>query len=201
MADDTYNGWPNRETWATVLHLGNDKWLDGIAHNMAAGAWIASATRTYPDLITRRADARRRLADALAAWLEEKAADLFYPGEGHRAGYNVHPDIAMMIDAIGSRWRVDWPAVADAYLEGYPDEDPGELPGCDRHGRDACTDPEIRAAGGSILGAELADAERWAGDDGAVSEGTLAALFVGTLAAWLAGSFATGIMGALGALS
>lgn len=54
-------------------------------------------------------------------------------------------------------WMIDPVGTFDEFA------DDGESAGCDLHGSQRCSDPIcIRRAGGSVLAAELADAERWA---------------------------------------
>lgn len=121
MTDDTYNGWTNRETWAVNLHLSNDQGLyeltnervtnaladiDGNA--VGLGDWFADPTE---------GPARRRVrritlaADAL----EELVAELF-DTDGDYWSSNLQG----MRDDVGSVWRIDWRAVAEAWV--------GELP-------------------------------------------------------------------------
>ena len=86
--DDSYNGWTNRETWACHLHLTNDEgWYD-----MARGI-VADAGGTRDGYAA---------ANALADWFDEIG------------GYTPTPGIRMMLDDIGSLWRVNWREVANA---------------------------------------------------------------------------------------
>jgi len=86
---DTYQGWANRETWATALHLSNDEGLYLEATDLAAQDYDYSHQR----------------ADAFEQWVETLHSEY-----GHSA-------LAMMFGEIGSLWRVDWPAVADSFLD------------------------------------------------------------------------------------
>lgn len=135
--DDTYNGWTNRETWAAALHFSNDPALTGTAEHLAAeaieeahawldehpdlaavvaesasaAAWPAPRAAVWvPTAVQRRAITIA--ADKLEALVDEWATDLFY-GEAHD---HPGPTVAMMIDEIGSRWRVDWRAIAEGYV-------------------------------------------------------------------------------------
>lgn len=94
---EEHNGWTNFETWATYSWLTNVEEL--LMHAQA---------------IVRDADAgagwRKRGDDALAEWFElELVSDEGSLGDLKRRDNMQHD--------IGSLWRVDWKAIADALRE------------------------------------------------------------------------------------
>lgn len=101
MAEETYNGWANRETWALMLHINNDQGLHESyrehvqdATNVGREAWeIEDSLR---DSITEMLDPVRH-------------ADEF--------GEPMPEALSMMAREVGSLWRIDWPAVRAALIE------------------------------------------------------------------------------------
>lgn len=93
-ADETYNGWTNRETWAFMLYVQNDAGLAAV----------------FADTV------RDERSDPAYA-VQRDAEDLFT-----RSGYvNTYggpwPDaLADAAEDIGSLWRVNWQECADALL-------------------------------------------------------------------------------------
>ena len=92
---DEYNGWPNRETWATALHLSNDERL----YNVCVGYGEGRSVGQHAD------DIQNFVEDAVDGVLFQPApfddSDLIRP----------------MISDVGSFWRVDWLAVAESFRE------------------------------------------------------------------------------------
>jgi len=89
MSDETYNGWTNRETWATNLWLSNDEGLYDWARERA-----------------------QRAADPATA-CKEFVEELLDPNEAllsEELRHSISSD-------IGSLWRVDWQEVAESLLE------------------------------------------------------------------------------------
>ena len=84
---DGYNGWSNRETWATALHINNDKESYYHAQSLAEGY----------------TDDKSGLADALEEYVTE-LLDADWDG--------VKP---MRYD-IGSLWRVNWMEIAESFM-------------------------------------------------------------------------------------
>jgi len=98
---DTYNGWNNRETWATKLHLDNDEALNEYAWEYAreeiAGHDKGEEINAY------------HLGQTLKNWIEEDLLTL-----ENIAG---NPGLWLMLTDIGSLYRVDWQEIAQAYLD------------------------------------------------------------------------------------
>jgi hypothetical protein len=89
---DQFNGWTNRETWATKLHLDNDEALNEYAWEYA------------------RANANAyELGETLKNWIEEDLLTLENIA-GNRG-------LWLMLTDIGSLYRVDWREIAQAYLD------------------------------------------------------------------------------------
>jgi hypothetical protein len=98
LADDRYNGWTNRETWACHLWLTNTETLY---------RWAEETARTYG-------------ADGLKEGLELlqeatiDANDAFIYVE--EVGLVIYArDARLVLGDIGSLWRVDWIAVRNAF--------------------------------------------------------------------------------------
>lgn len=92
MADETYNGWVNRETWAVALHLSNDQGLDEMVRELLAEVDAPAGSFQY--------------GEALRDWFES-FVDEFGDNEGVR----------MMVRDVGSTWRVEWQDVAESFME------------------------------------------------------------------------------------
>ena len=93
---EEYNGWTNRETWATALHINNEQAFYYHAQDMAAG---------YQD-------DKSGLADALEEWIGElldMEMVLSAPPENRRELINMSND-------IGSLYRVNWREIAESFL-------------------------------------------------------------------------------------
>lgn len=92
MATETnpeeYNGWTNRETWAAMLWINNDQYMQTQARLLA------------------KADS---YGDAVRDWIEDLAQDVI---DG-----NASRDTRMMLCETGSLWRVNWREINDALVE------------------------------------------------------------------------------------
>lgn len=92
---DEYNGWVNRETWATALHLGNDHGL-------------------YLTALELCADGPNMGADRLREFVTDAFETVTHPMPDDGPA----PEWArLMISDVGSLWRVDWRAVAESFIE------------------------------------------------------------------------------------
>lgn len=90
--DETYNGWANRETWAAALHLNNTEYLQDAAVRYAGMDEYGRALEEWYDT----------LYDAFWNTCEDWAHT---------------PEIRMMIQEVGSYWRVNWQEINAALLE------------------------------------------------------------------------------------
>jgi hypothetical protein len=93
---DQYNGWTNRETWATKLWLDNEQEFYYNALSMAEGYH----------------DDQRGLADALEEWVSE----LLDMEEVLSAPPAQRKELISMSRDIGSLYRVNWWEIAESYL-------------------------------------------------------------------------------------
>ena len=93
---EQYNGWTNRETWATALWIDNDQGLYYNAQTMAEG---------YNE-------DQRGLADALEEWITEMLdfEELLSSPPAQRK------ILVSMSSDIGSLYRVNWWEIAESYL-------------------------------------------------------------------------------------
>lgn len=93
---EQYNGWTNRETWATKLWLDNDQSFYYHAKDMASGYH----------------DDQRGLADALEEWV----AELLDMEEVLSAPPAQRKELISMSSDIGSLYRVNWWEIAESLL-------------------------------------------------------------------------------------
>ena len=103
METQEYNGWSNRETWATMLHIDNDQWLHETAMNY-----------TRQELEQYGEQARYELAQTLQNWLEE---DLLT-----RENIAGNEGLWLMLTDIGSLYRVNWQEIAQSLIENAKQE-------------------------------------------------------------------------------
>jgi len=96
-----YQGWSNRETWATALHIGNDSSLYEIARDYA----LTTLEEHRED---EEAEAIYCLSETLKMWIEEDLLTL-----ENIAG---NRDLWLMLTDIGSLYRVNWREIAEGYL-------------------------------------------------------------------------------------
>ena len=99
---EEYNGWKNRETWATSLWIENDEGLQEEALEMTRNA-----------IREDKLNATRILADNLKEWLETLLDFRAYRAE---YGTEMSDGLQTMRDDIGSLYRVDWWEIAEAFL-------------------------------------------------------------------------------------
>ena len=111
-----YNGWTNRETWATGLHLSNDYDLYHIARRLVTEAddnvreWYDMDAVDMPPIAQTHA-----AADALETWVADMVEDYHYnPEQLSREQRSLYRGI---ITEVGSFYRVDWREVADSFRE------------------------------------------------------------------------------------
>lgn len=95
-----YNGWSNRETWALALHLSND------------AGWDAEACEAADDFV---ADDDELSADyRMARWIEEVWAESVWAMAFN--GADSSDFCGMVVQDIGSLWRVDFREIASGYV-------------------------------------------------------------------------------------
>ena len=103
---ETYNGWTNRETWATALHIENTQSLTDYAYNLVR--------ETFSDSVSKEDENSYLTAifhaqDNLMNWVEDITSDEYWD-------YQTPNDIRLMRRDIGSMWRVDWREIAQNFL-------------------------------------------------------------------------------------
>lgn len=91
---EEYNGWSNRETWATALYINNDEGLYKTVQD-----WAVSNLEEQED----EAEAVTVLAESIEDFVTEL---LDYDWDGVKS---------MRYD-IGSLWRVNWREVAQSFI-------------------------------------------------------------------------------------
>jgi hypothetical protein len=95
-----YNGWTNRETWATALHINNDQWLQETAldyvRQEVEGHDEGEEINSY------------YLGQTLRGWIEDDLLTLENI-VGNEGLFN-------MLTDIGSLYRVNWREIAEAFL-------------------------------------------------------------------------------------
>ena len=102
MSED-YNGWKNRETWATALHINNDYGLQQEMEEKVA----------Y--LIEQHEGEKNEVVSDLAEWLEGWITDLVsLTWWRDELGCEMSEGAEMMRQDIGSIWRVDWHEIAES---------------------------------------------------------------------------------------
>ena len=120
MQEQEYNGWTNRETWATKLHIDNDQYLYETALDYARTAWQEHTTpqegeaESWGDISEKQSEARYCLAQTLETWITEDLLTLENLA-GNQGLFN------MMTD-IGSLYRVNWDEIANALIDDNMEE-------------------------------------------------------------------------------
>jgi len=110
MTEETYNGWTNRETWATARHIDNDEGLH-IQRNELCQKALDYAIAT--DYLSMEQVAQRRLAYSLDNWIKGLSCAVYFP---------VYPPtnaLLGMFHDVGSIWRVNWDEIAGNWLEDF----------------------------------------------------------------------------------
>lgn len=111
MADETYNGWTNRETWAVALHIDNDEGWHNMRNELCRAALEAKPTDHFDqDQATRFA-----LQDSLKDWVEELSHNVFFPD----GGSSHDKEERYMFHDVGSLWRVNWDEIASNWLQDF----------------------------------------------------------------------------------
>jgi hypothetical protein len=101
MTDETYNGWPNRETWALVLHINNDPSL----HEWALELTELLVTAHGPT-------AFNRIGERIVDGFEDILAEAVEVGGSEQARWAF-----TVLGDVGSFWRIDWAAVGESFVE------------------------------------------------------------------------------------
>jgi len=91
MTETTYEGWTNRETWATMLHINND---EGLLNPLKE---VAQLHENLNDM-----------ADEIEAFIGEVL--VFDNISTNRNAF-------MMLQDIGSLYRVNWREIAETFIE------------------------------------------------------------------------------------
>jgi hypothetical protein len=97
---EEYNGWSNRETWATALHINNDQYLYETANDYTrqeiGGHDEGEEINSY------------YLGQTLRSWIEDDLLTL--------ENISGNQGLFSMLTDIGSLYRVDWTEIADSFL-------------------------------------------------------------------------------------
>lgn len=95
-----YNGWSNRETWATMLHINNDHYLYEIAYDYAKQELEGHDTDEEIN--------PWHLGRSLESWICDDLLTLENV-QGNEGLWN-------MLTDIGSFYRVDWSEIAESLI-------------------------------------------------------------------------------------
>lgn len=104
METQEYQGWTNRETWATMLHIDNDEALLETAMDYAKTALEEHEPEEEGDI----AEAISCLEDTIQNWLEDDLLTL--------ENVSGNQGLWIMLTDIGSLYRVNWREIADTLI-------------------------------------------------------------------------------------
>ena len=97
---EEYNGWSNRETWATALHINNDQGLYEMAQDYTRleieGHDEGETINAY------------YLGQTLRGWIEDDLLTL--------ENISGNQSLWLMLSDIGSLYRVNWEEIAYTFL-------------------------------------------------------------------------------------
>ena len=103
-----YNGWTNRETWAVALHIDNNEWTHNHRNQMLDKI---KSSKKKVESWTDEEHIRFTFSDKLKEWVEGMADSFFNGTRGSHAR-----DIKLMVEDVGSLWRVNWQEIADNWI-------------------------------------------------------------------------------------
>lgn len=112
-ANTRHNGWTNRETWALALHIDNSEWSHNTRNEILHHTKAAAGKRKNPDDSpwTNEEYVRFHFADKLKEWVEDMFETVF------SNAYHAHRgDMKLMVQDVGSLWRVNWQEIADNWI-------------------------------------------------------------------------------------
>jgi hypothetical protein len=89
---EEYNGWSNRETWATALHINNDQGLYETVRDWAVSNWEEDES-----------EAVTILAESIEDFVNE-LLETDWDG------------VKSMRYDIGSLWRVNWREISESFI-------------------------------------------------------------------------------------
>ena len=99
--EQEYEGWSNRETWATALHIDNDQVLLEMALEYARQEIDSRDEDEEVDL--------NQLGETLRSWIEDDLLTLENISGNH--------PLWLMLTDIGSLYRVNWREIAEVYVD------------------------------------------------------------------------------------
>ena len=112
---EEYNGWTNRETWATASHIDNDEGFYNYRLELRAEVLRDSKAtgNDHPEYA---------LGNQLQEWIEGLAEEVYSPAAGVLSPPS--QNLLGMFHDIGSIWRVNWYEIAANFLSEEHDGDP-----------------------------------------------------------------------------
>jgi len=106
---DSFNGWTNRETWASALHIDNDQYLQETARDYTEEAIkLATNVAGEGEEIEKRV-CIYTLSVKLREWVEDDLLTL--------ENVSNNQGLFNMLTDIGSVYRVNWQEIAQGCIE------------------------------------------------------------------------------------
>ena len=103
-----FNGWSNRETWATALWIDNNQAL-----NETAFGWAKNTLEEFDGEPDYR-DGIYSLAETLKNWIEEELLTF--------ENVSQNRELWLMLTDIGSLYRVNYLEIAESYIADVKNE-------------------------------------------------------------------------------